>query len=135
MKNKILNRLSEILSRFGKGKSFPAKQTFAEKDSDEASCTAAQEAPEDTGMLARDFPEKIPEQLKEVNEYLRMAYGRFEQLVDPDLIESEIYQIKSLQAKQAYLIKLAKTEEAGKTGRVFEDKADRCNKKSVTLKI
>lgn len=61
----------------------------------------------------------VETQLKEVNEHLVIAYNRFEQLSDPDLIESEIYHIKGLQSKQAHLIKLAKRltgEAAVKTG-------------------
>lgn len=50
----------------------------------------------------------VGEQLREVNEYLAGAYSRFEQLSDPDLIESEIYQIKCLEAKRSHLIKLAR---------------------------
>ena len=50
------------------------------------------------------------EQLAQVTRELEFAYNRFENLADPDLIESEIYQIKCLQAKQAYLIKMAKGE-------------------------
>lgn len=48
------------------------------------------------------------DELNEVNRQLEIAYNCFEALTDPDLIESEIYRIKYLQAKQTYLIKNAK---------------------------
>lgn len=48
------------------------------------------------------------DELAEINRELTIAYSCFEAITDPDLIESEIYRIKYLQAKQAYLIKLAK---------------------------
>lgn len=50
------------------------------------------------------------DELAEVNRQLEIAYNCFEAITDPDLIESEIYRIKYLQAKQAYLIKTAKGE-------------------------
>ena len=50
------------------------------------------------------------DELAEVNRELEIAYNCFEAATDPDLIESEIYRIKYLQAKQAYLIKNAKGE-------------------------
>lgn len=56
---------------------------------------------------------RIYEQLREVEMALRSAYNRFEQLCEPDLVESEIFLIKCLEAKRNHLIKEARaTEEA-----------------------
>ena len=50
------------------------------------------------------------DELAQVNRELEIAYNCFEAISDPDLVESEIYRIKYLQAKQTYLIKHAKDE-------------------------
>ena len=55
---------------------------------------------------------KIYEQLREVELALRSAYNRFEQICDPDLVESEIFLIKCLEAKRNHLIKTARSAEA-----------------------
>ena len=52
---------------------------------------------------------KIYEQLREVEMALRSAYNRFEQICEPDLVESEIYLIKCLEAKRNHLIKEARS--------------------------
>ena len=51
---------------------------------------------------------RIYEQLREVELALRSAYNRFEQICEPDLVESEIYLIKCLEAKRSHLIKEAR---------------------------
>ena len=43
---------------------------------------------------------------------LETAYSHFENVVDPDLISSSIYQINSIQERYKYLMKLIKTVEA-----------------------
>jgi len=55
---------------------------------------------------------RIYEQLREVELALRSAYNRFEQLCEPDLVESEIFLIKCLEAKRSHLIKEARKEDA-----------------------
>ena len=55
---------------------------------------------------------RIYEQLREVELALRSAYNRFEQICDPDLVESEIFLIKCLEAKRNHLIKTARSAEA-----------------------
>ncbi|HNX13553.1 MAG TPA: hypothetical protein PKH29_01705 [Oscillospiraceae bacterium] len=54
---------------------------------------------------------RIYEQLREVEMALRSAYNRFEQLCEPDLVESEIFFIKCLEAKRNHLIKQARAKE------------------------
>ena len=54
---------------------------------------------------------RIYEQLREVEMALRSAYNRFEQLCEPDLVESEIFLIKCLEAKRSHLIKEARAKE------------------------
>ncbi len=57
---------------------------------------------------------RIYEQLREVEIALRSAYNRFEQICEPDLVESEIYLIKCLEAKRSHLIKEARmSDESG----------------------
>ncbi len=46
---------------------------------------------------------------------LRSAYNRFEQICEPDLVESEIYLIKCLEAKRSHLIKEARIADAAET--------------------
>ncbi|HOP10161.1 MAG TPA: hypothetical protein PK629_01585 [Oscillospiraceae bacterium] len=70
---------------------------------------------------------RIYEQLREVELALRSAYNRFEQLCEPDLVESEIFLIKCLEAKRNHLIREARiidaeTENAG-TGKVVSEAA------------
>ena len=43
---------------------------------------------------------------------LEAAYSHFENVVDPDLISSSIYQINSIQERYKYLMKLIKAVEA-----------------------
>lgn len=43
---------------------------------------------------------------------LDVAYSHFENVVDPDLISSSIYQINSIQERYKYLMKLIKSVQA-----------------------
>ena len=45
---------------------------------------------------------------------LDAAYSHFENVVDPDLISSSIYQINSIQERYKYLMKLIKAAQAEK---------------------
>ena len=45
---------------------------------------------------------------------LESAYSHFENVVDPDLISSSIYQINSIQERYKYLLKLLKAAEGTK---------------------
>lgn len=52
--------------------------------------------------------------IKEINETklaLEAAYLQFEYVVDPDLIDSCIYEMNAIQNRYKYLIKLAKASE------------------------
>jgi len=58
---------------------------------------------------------RIYEQLREVELALRSAYNRYEQICEPDLVESEIFLIKCLEAKRSHLIKEARSIENAET--------------------
>ena len=52
--------------------------------------------------------------IKEINKTknaLEAAYSQFEYVVDPDLIDSCIYEMNAIQNRYKYLIKLAKASE------------------------
>lgn len=52
--------------------------------------------------------------IKEINKTkyaLEAAYSKFEYVVDPDLIDSCIYEMNAIQNRYKYLIKLAKASE------------------------
>jgi len=67
------------------------------------------------------FKKKIPsardiliEEINLTKQELETAYSHFENVVDPDLISSSIYQINSIQERYKYLLKLLKTAEGTK---------------------
>ena len=52
--------------------------------------------------------ESIKKILRETEEQLNRAHTRFDFLVDEDLIESQIYEIRALKARYSYYLKKAK---------------------------
>lgn len=58
----------------------------------------------------KDLREKefIVESIKKVTENLNQAYNNFNLITDPELIDSCIYELKSMQLKYQYLIQQAK---------------------------
>lgn len=67
------------------------------------------------------FKKKVPSAkdilIQEINVTkleLEAAYSHFENVVDPDLISSSIYQINSIQERYKYLLKLLKNAEGAK---------------------
>ena len=69
--------------------------------------------------IFRSFKKKQPtatdilkEELNLTKAELDAAYSHFENVVDPDLISSSIYQINSIQERYKYLMKLIKAVEA-----------------------
>lgn len=52
--------------------------------------------------------EFIVESIKKVTENLNQAYNNFNLITDPELIDSCIYELKSMQLKYQYLIQQAK---------------------------
>ena len=54
----------------------------------------------------------LKEELNMTKAELDAAYSHFENVVDPDLISSSIYQINSIQERYKYLMKLIKAVEA-----------------------
>ncbi len=64
---------------------------------------------------------KIYDQLREVEMALRSAYNRFEQISEPDLVESEIFMIKCLEAKRNHLIKEARIADAAEAVSAAEE--------------
>ena len=57
-------------------------------------------------------------EMRAVEQELKTAENRFSMLTDPDLIESEIYAIKCLQAKWRHLHKIAREEDRKETAQV-----------------
>ena len=50
----------------------------------------------------------LTEELTEAGRALEIAYSRFENAVDPDLIDCSIYEVNSILERYKYLLKLAK---------------------------
>ena len=51
-------------------------------------------------------------ELQEAQDQLALAYRRFNQAVDPELVESSIYQISAVKARCNYLIRAIKERSA-----------------------
>ena len=51
-------------------------------------------------------------ELQEAQGELSLAYRRFDQALDPELVESCVYQISAIKARCNYLIRAIKTREA-----------------------
>ena len=51
-------------------------------------------------------------ELQEAQGELSLAYRRFDQALDPELVESCVYQISAVKARCNYLIRAIKTREA-----------------------
>lgn len=54
----------------------------------------------------------LTSELEEARRALEIAYSRFENVVDPDLIDCSIYEVNSIMERYKYLLKLAKAAEA-----------------------
>ena len=52
-------------------------------------------------------------ELQEAQEELSLAYRRFDQALDPELVESCVYQISAVKARCNYLIRAIKAREPG----------------------
>jgi len=66
------------------------------------------------GLIRRKRPPKENYLLKEINQTkiaLETAYSNFENVVDPDLIDSCIYQLNAIQNRYQFLLKQAKALE------------------------
>ena len=50
----------------------------------------------------------LTEELTDAGRALEIAYSRFENAVDPDLIDCSIYEVNSILERYKYLLKLAK---------------------------
>ncbi len=59
------------------------------------------------------FENPLTEELSEAKRALEIAYSRFENVVDPDLIDCSIYEVNSILERYKYLLKLAKAADAG----------------------
>lgn len=65
-------------------------------------------------LFSRKRPPKENSLLKEINETklaLEAAYSQFEYVVDPDLIDSLIYEMNAIQNRYKYLLKQAKASD------------------------
>jgi len=65
-------------------------------------------------LFSRKKPSKENSLLKEINETklaLEAAYSQFEHVVDPDLIDSLIYEMNAIQNRYKYLLKQAKASD------------------------
>lgn len=51
-------------------------------------------------------------ELEDARRALEIAYARFENVVDPDLIDCSIYEVNSVMERYKYLLKLAKAADA-----------------------
>ena len=60
-------------------------------------------------MTVREYEKKlILDDIERTKKALDNAYDNFEHVVDPDLIDSYIYEVKAFQQKYSYLLKQAK---------------------------
>lgn len=69
------------------------------------------ESDDEMKLFSRKKPPKENSLLKEINETkmaLEAAYSHFEYVVDPDLIDSCIYEMNAIQNRYKYLLKQAK---------------------------
>ena len=68
-----------------------------------------------TKKTARPDPEllTLKAELLEAQGDLAQAYRQFDQALDPELVESCIYQIKALKARYNYLLRLVKSHGSG----------------------
>ncbi|HPU63796.1 MAG TPA: YaaL family protein [Mobilitalea sp.] len=65
-------------------------------------------------LFFRKKPQKENNLLKEINQTklaLEAAYSQFEYVVDPDLIDSCIYEMNAIQNRYKYLLKQAKASD------------------------
>jgi len=66
------------------------------------------------GLFRKKRPPKENHLIKEINQTkiaLETAYSNFENVVDPDLIDSCIYQLNAIQNRYQFLLKQAKALE------------------------
>ncbi|NLC19974.1 MAG: YaaL family protein [Clostridiales bacterium] len=66
------------------------------------------------GLFRKKRPPKENHLIKEINQTkiaLETAYSNFENVIDPDLIDSCIYQLNAIQNRYQFLLKQAKALE------------------------
>ena len=56
---------------------------------------------------------ELKAELRSAQSDLNMAYCRFNQAVDPELVEASIYEISAVKARCNYLIRIIKARESG----------------------
>lgn len=61
-------------------------------------------------LREEEAPHALIAAIREVCACIDAAQSRFEQEVDPDLIEAAIYEMQSLRAKYRYLLRTARSE-------------------------
>lgn len=61
-------------------------------------------------LREEEAPHPLIAAIREVCACIDAAQSRFEQEVDPDLIEAAIYEMQSLRAKYRYLLRAARSE-------------------------
>lgn len=70
-------------------------------------------------IFSKKNPPKEDQLLLEINQTkqaLETAYSKFENVVDPDLIDSCIYELNAIQNRYKYLLKQAKASEKAMYG-------------------
>ena len=58
----------------------------------------------------------LEQQLNETQRELARAYGQFNYVSDPELVEACVYEIKALQTKSSFLLRCIKQMESGAPG-------------------
>ena len=69
------------------------------------------------------FYERIREELQTARDDLAAAYRQFDQAVDPELVESCVYQISAIQARCNYLIRAIKSRHSTAADTLWKEDA------------
>ena len=56
----------------------------------------------------KDDPSALMQEIRDVKKAMEAAYINFENLTEPELVDSCIYELKSIQMRYQYLLNLAK---------------------------